>query len=219
MDIKSFYQKFRCYVFKNSNTENMKYYFLCLLTILAFAGCKKNDQPITYIPQNLKDLYLFREGTYWTMRDSLTGRIDSFYVSHFDSTFNSYNGRTFEENFTNIHEVNINNINPADSAFYGYNLRGSELNFVYKDYMFNEDIHYSGGWQSATLLPEFISSGKSYVSIFKYREIADLYVDYNAAGYSDDDYYYNSKDGFVKIRMKTKYHHFVWELINAHVVR
>ena len=55
-----------------------KYIHLILFSILLL-GCNKKD--VLYVPAEVKQKYSFKKGSYWIYRDSISGRIDSCYLS------------------------------------------------------------------------------------------------------------------------------------------
>ena len=58
---------------------------LCAVALLVGGGCRdKAPVPVDVpLPQGLKDLALFRDGTYWVYRNAQTGELDSAYVTGF----------------------------------------------------------------------------------------------------------------------------------------
>ncbi|MBC7861932.1 MAG: hypothetical protein IAF38_03100 [Bacteroidia bacterium] len=63
-------------------------FFSFSLLFLFFYSCKKDDPNsnvknwgTVYAPQDIKDLSYFKPGTYWIYKDSLSGQIDSVYVT------------------------------------------------------------------------------------------------------------------------------------------
>lgn len=75
----------------------MKYPLPILLLVFLFAlfskcQCKDESPVITcdstntvYLPQTLKDLFLFKEGCWWVYKEVGSGETDSFYVSRFEN--------------------------------------------------------------------------------------------------------------------------------------
>ncbi len=154
----------------------IKYITLLLLTgMICLSSCHKGDDPANLVPQNLKDLYLYRQGSYWTMRDSLTGRLDSFYVTRFDSSIGQYSGGAFEDNFVNISEANVDGINQADSAFYGFHLHGDGASFQYSDYLYKEDMACDC-FRITDPKKNYELNGKTYNNGIEYNATFTLYV-------------------------------------------
>ena len=63
----------------------MKNRLLALSTILVLVGCSRFTR-YTYVDAALKKDFDYKMGSYWVMRDSVSGRIDSFYVASHNVT-------------------------------------------------------------------------------------------------------------------------------------
>lgn len=68
------------------------YIIFILLIVLSFQGCKKNSSTTIYIPKQLKDYSVFKEGSYWIFLNENTGVIDSMYIQNPPSFTYSRNG-------------------------------------------------------------------------------------------------------------------------------
>jgi hypothetical protein len=62
---------------------NMKSGFLnyiIITLVIFFYGCSKNEHTYSYIPQELKDMSVFKNGSYWIYLNENTGLLDSCYT-------------------------------------------------------------------------------------------------------------------------------------------
>ncbi len=66
--------------FQKKNSSVMKNLLLVIASALLLAACSKNVTTTTYVDNNAKKVLLFKEGSYWIYRDSITGRVDSSYI-------------------------------------------------------------------------------------------------------------------------------------------
>jgi hypothetical protein len=60
----------------------MKNLLITLAALMLVMGCKKEDNTI-YLFDEIKRKFSFKPGSYWIYRDSITGRVDSCYISNF----------------------------------------------------------------------------------------------------------------------------------------
>ena len=72
-------------------TNTLKTLLLPLLALFAFAACKKdahsgNNGQYFPLDASFKQHFVFKPGSYWIYRDSVTGQTDSAYVTTADST-------------------------------------------------------------------------------------------------------------------------------------
>jgi len=199
----------------------MRNIIIVIFCLSFFACCKRKDEPVIYVSQRMKDLYFFKNGSNWTMRDSLTGRIDSFYVSYTDSLIETYSVGKYEANYISIKEVNINNVDAADSMRFSFHLESTANTIDFKDYKFSEDFHSDGFGYGDITYSVFNYNGVNYTNVTEANDRQGIYVNLVRVDtlLYPSDYYLNKTEGFIKIRFNTKYHHFVWELLNSNIIR
>ena len=194
-----------------------------LLLVLAGMGCHKKDNGDYPVTNEIRDLYLFRPGSSWTMKDALTGRVDSFYVAGFDSISSqspNRNGRT-EELYITIREVNADHSNVADSASYTLHLVGGTAGLTYRDYIFKEEGNCPAIGSAIVWHDTFQSNGQSYTHVAESAVVWLMTVN----GITDtnlaylNSYFIDHEHGIIKIGFVSKYHRFDWELIQAHIIR
>lgn len=104
----------------------MKYIFFISIIFLAFYSCKKNDTPQrdpcngTYGDTALLSAQLsgfrYKPGTYWILRDSISGNADSVFVTRYHEGYNGacvrfqyYNFCTNSDSITLTHAASIEN--------------------------------------------------------------------------------------------------------------
>jgi len=61
--------------------------FVIIICMMTMYSCKKNNNPVINVNTALKAAFNYMPGTYWIYKDSISGRIDSFFVTlHQDNT-------------------------------------------------------------------------------------------------------------------------------------
>lgn len=84
--------------------------YLTIALLLLFAACKKDGKPYMPLNADLKKNYSFKVGSYWIYRDSLTGRVDSFYVTKYSDGNVEGQDNVYESSGMVISQHNIDNI-------------------------------------------------------------------------------------------------------------
>jgi hypothetical protein len=209
-----------------------------LLLIICFAGCKKdssteNPEPLL-IPQEVKDYMMFQPGTYWVYIDSVSGRVDSLYVTETKHEFDtlvigSYPKRVYEifvvkshssmDGYDYTFEVNTTysaNDNDVfdlfEEKFKPGDYAGQTLWFIYKPYV--GQIFYEG---NATKMV------KNIYPIFKlnnsvYYNVIEVYHDISAIDVSNHvTNYFASKFGIIRKELLDSNQ--VWNLARSNIIQ
>jgi hypothetical protein len=118
------------------NTIYMKYTLLAVavITFLFFTGCRKTpNSPNVASASAIKADFYFREGSYWIMKDSISGRIDSFVVRYNrDSAITISNPEySYEETDMVIWEYNTNHA-LADSIVWHFLSKDSSFSLDWR---------------------------------------------------------------------------------------
>ena len=109
-----------------------------LAIILCVYGCSKEPPPVYhYVSNSVKTDFNFKLGTYWIMKDSISGRVDSFFViSNNDVlTQTEQGGDDYPAEYTENIRINISDYNTdpshaIDSQYWGYDYGSSYIGFV-----------------------------------------------------------------------------------------
>lgn len=145
-----------------------RYGLLCLVAgVLFLPGCDKLLTEHVKVNADVKkDLY-FKKGSWWIMRDSLSGRLDSFYVVA-DSDLFLEQGPVGRMDITSsiteaigvrIDQLPVDPLMPVDSFNYGYRMGGNELQMEYTyhydtmlQFRFNAVIGFSYLYSSKNII-------------------------------------------------------------------
>ncbi len=109
-----------------------------LAIILCVYGCSKGPPPVYhYVSKSVKEDFNFKTGSYWIMKDSISGRIDSFFVtSNRDGlTETEQGGHDYPAEYTENIRINISDRNTdpshaSDSQGWVYSYGFSYLSFT-----------------------------------------------------------------------------------------
>jgi len=196
---------------------------LCIC-ITGMYSCKKNNPvPHRIIDADLKGAFDFQPGTYWILRDSLTGQVDSFYVRGTSSN-NLTSGNpsyTFDEITVDIKEVNET---PAgsDTARWGIGLEQNEVGFSdwYDNQYFNFDAivyPFTSGIQPSAVYNQSISIPNTVtIGINSFNNVAAINF---TSSWLNDYFYLNADVGFVKIILNQSGATRVWQLQRWNIVK
>lgn len=219
----------------------MKKYFPFLVLLFLFAACsKKKDPRYVYLDAFTKDHFYFKPGSYWIYRDSISGRVDSFYVSSSNvSTLFSSNSNIVNEELKVLITQKSTNLSIKSEVQWYYTFR--TYTQMSASYVAN-DIPLSLDY-GAQLFKHFsISQGYSAKSAYTYfnNSINDFYVgaklfnnvwhNYKKdSTFGDNKHlhiqqdYYNDSIGFIKKSLYYKNDKInkneVWELQRCHLVK
>ena len=113
---------------------------LILSWSVCISGCYKSPPTIYHhVANDIKTDFNFKAGSYWIMKDSISGRIDSFFVTNYLDVLNqtTLGGHdypsVYDESITiNISEYNTDLSHVADSLDWAYSFGGSEAGLTYR---------------------------------------------------------------------------------------
>ena len=201
--------------------------YISLIVLVCFgfllADCNKHkDRPLYIMDSDslISARFGFKEGSYWIYRDSLDGRVDSFYVSRNYTTHQGTENAVYEFHYVVINQVNQSGGSVADSARWIYDFRDFH---VWVSYSYGRNGY---GWaQTITFSPLFfypyelgdlissfdtakvlsIDSFSSYNGL-PYYKVAKVHHYINATptlGVTrlDDMFYINDSVGIVKMKL------------------
>jgi len=200
--------------------------------IAAIFGCKK-DQHYT-IDSGLKAAFAYMPGTYWIYKDSLTGRVDSFYVvSNELSTFNyPSQGYSQDEFDIDIIEKSIIPITAQDVydtshwrlsltdkiglGWYNNNLPEAGVGFTLSKYPFAPGTVGSFCYV-ANIYPSYAIGSNTFSNVEETISSFGSKYNYNDTFYLTTDY------GLVKLCL---HHHYdslaidrTWELQRSYIIK
>ena len=109
-------------------------YFLA--TIMCLLGCSRPKPIYHYVSNDIKNDFNFKPGTYWIMRDSISGRVDSFFVTNnWDALEEITNGGRenaaayYERIYVVIADRNTDPAHASDSQYWAYTYIYSSVSF------------------------------------------------------------------------------------------
>ncbi len=218
----------------------MKYTILLLSAFVILLLTKCQQQKSTFTPVNaaLKAAFYWKDGTYWIMRDDLSGKIDTFYVYNSNNhdamgTASTGHGST-SNNYEQI-EMGIKNYsskaNHLDSVdwsliFFSNEIYISVINKdeIFSYYPFNigninpiESIHDSGF--VLNIIGTYTQNGHDYTNV---AEISHVERKYFYVTPYIDTFYFNADVGFIKMILNKPLDSIkrrVWELQSYYIVK
>lgn len=230
---------------KQKEIDAMKKYFIILLTLIIIAGCSKElEFKSVYIDLALKAKYNFKKGSYWIYKDSISGRIDSFYLlqtNNYIPTSISHQRQLNE--FLDIYIVQkigttlINDsirweivleardkLLPSLVSFYFRKMLDTSItfyNFYTSNLLSNQRVIYNYNYTSTggsmKLLDNFYLLGNVY------NNVAEIHFGNVANNKNDCTYYFNDSVGYIKMHIHNEDTHNtineVWELQRWYVIK
>lgn len=218
------------------------FWFLLLVGLCLLQACRhKQALPkYEYLDVAFKKAYDFKKGSYWIMKDSLNGRIDSFVaVDHINTFIELSNNSATEQSTIDIVRYNIS---PQDAdtldQFTIYLRNARQFQPIYMQ-VNNDSFKY---FNYAPVVYPFVA-GKYVSSTIPRDTITTEYVDLlNAGGHTflnvaainlqntytrsvlfqfNDVFYLNETEGLVKISMDhaSDQLHKRWELLRWKIIR
>lgn len=184
-----------------------------LLSIILFllwvmSACTQCNNTTYYLGQSEKDFTSFKNGSYWIMKDSVTGAIDSFVVFDQSNSIGDIAGSTNKCNDRRevkgifMNEYNTSTGQKIDSVLWKFTIAGNSA---------NSDICTFTGEYGQVFLSASIDCA------FPFNDIANNImingVQYDSVLVNNNVYAHPSVK-ILKIRL-TKPVHVVWELVRA----
>src|ERR1043165_2922635 len=96
-------------------------------------SCSKGPPPeYNLVVRSLKTDFNFKKGSFWIMKDSVSGRLDSFFVADYtDTTSQMTGGISYPSVITESIDISILELNTsmslADSLYWYYSYRGNQV--------------------------------------------------------------------------------------------
>ncbi|MCD6013620.1 MAG: hypothetical protein K0Q79_3482 [Flavipsychrobacter sp.] len=216
--------------------------------VAIFSNCKKPDQRRDYVEMDIdsavKARLNFLPGTYWIYRDSLTGRIDSFYVRSNEYQEQSETYVVYKYHLITIAEVNIDGTAPADSANWVFDYRATKIianyNYTTFDYGWKNQIlfeplflyPYSYGDLKGKYDTTALTQIDSFYSVngLPFYDVAHVYhfSDFGTVSTGvvsrarlTDWFYVNDSVGMIRMKLDHADHniHHDWCLLRYNIVR
>ncbi len=211
--------------------------FVLFAFLLLAVGCSKKK--MTHYPVNaeLKAAFNYKPGTYWIYRDSISGEVDSFFVTRYDSSFHQEPEKDYSYDVITI-RVAVLNIEPkvdTEQKYfeYAYVQNAISAYYRYKDtiwkvveyvplinYPYEKALTASVGLGNVysinetgsltNTFPTYIVTGKTFNNVAEVNHISEInYSSYN------DWYYFSPDAGIIKMRLHrigSKSYDKIWEL-------
>lgn len=148
--------------------QSAKYLLALLMPVLGIISCKKTEVTppeefkINYISDELKAWGLFKPGSYWIYRDTITGHTDSVYVKSIDHSIYSYisnpalKDEKIKVNFGSGYGFTSYTLHPD-----GYIIGDNRIKTFYIDPIL---VPYSGIGVN-TVLPNYTVSGNTFTNV------------------------------------------------------
>lgn len=215
---------------------------------LLWQGCRPSIKVIiSSVNKDLKAAFYYQGGTYWVYKDSLTGRVDSFYVSAsrdasiLQPTANISPQEYVESIFINVRECNTSPTFPADTQMWNMSYTSNVMRIQYYNFVYQDRIAYypfiNYPFQS-TLTSDTLGvaspnpdtgvvvgqPGQYTVAGQTFQNVAEVYHYMNAPSYAHNDTFFICPDaGIIKMYLNhpldSLNRRHVWELQRWHIVK
>lgn len=185
-----------------------------IISLLLAPSCIKRKYRVLEVTPALLERYNYKPGSYWIMRDSATGRTDSFYIT--SSTTTNYTRRAGLDVQNIVGQMQQLSADKADTFFWEWRYIQSDLTLKLQSKA-NRDVLYPCGFMKYPLTITYTSFPLN----------SRYYADVNESNMTDDSaFQYNNRlflneaDGLVKVRLNhpSDSQHFVWELVRRNIV-
>ena len=196
----------------------MRKYYILILFLMSILACTKKPG-ILYLDAKIKEQFYFKKGSYWIYRDSISGRVDSFYLESVEFTNDStyiyalYDKRILEKMTINIFQTSLS-VPYSDTPIWDFSLLQRNNYFFKSNYQKGKIkiLTYSilQGYMDVGLEKELDVFGKTFTDVPSFKSPNSLYYLKEGIGYLKMRLNYD--DGASKINE-------VWELLRWHVVK
>ena len=226
----------------------MRNLFVLFVAIALVFGCTKiisESHPHSNLLASTKQHYLFKKGTYWIYRDSITGRVDSCYVYYAKLDTVNSNGLMVERIVLRMKQYPIANPN-EDSVFYEMSVSaGNQYKAYPRDlFSFTGDkryLYYNKLYFFSTHLPlsadSAFSTESAYSAVIKvqlnkefvllgntFSNVFEIQTNKSSTSNKGRTIFFNEAYGLIKMRIHTENGYYdgedkVWELQRWHVIK
>ncbi len=225
----------------------MKYAIISLVALMiVLQACKKTGTTIYSVDAGLKTAFDYKPGSYWIYKDSLTGAIDSAYVTANQQTFYLAGGCLLEPNEPKIEllsiSLTVSDGNASDSEHWFFSMREKDFNIGFTNN--NDKVESNVGFNLFTwplavspaqngsgcvpgldsgavtdIIPEVSLNGQAYGNAA--RSAHKPLTGRDTSMVYNDCFYVNQNAGIIKLVFDhpTTSVHRVLELQRYHIVR
>ncbi len=221
---------------------NRIYLLLLFFTIATFTQCSKRSTNVTSYPNSYDTYYYpdselsanfrYKPGSYWIYKDTLSGRIDSFYVISSDTTdlvsvvhdlgisnfFHSISYRI------KIKQTNINSFTGSIPSDWSLILRDNDARLSHADsgqishtlLTFHYPLNIATGYATDSMI---IMNSYNYYSVpgHYYNNVVEMS---HLTATENDDFFINEYDGIVTMNINHPLYgsHRVWIMLRSFVI-
>lgn len=204
---------------------NLLIFLLVLYGIVFFVSCSKEKEKGTHLNKldaGLEQNFLYKTGSYWIYRDSVTGVVDSFVVtaSNKSETTDTTCANCDKEIASLTIKPYRDNVMDSMSMYIQMQKQALTYRCVTYQSIFVGGFPGQVTYPFVTTHPSYSLNGTAYANV---REaFVNSYLQANdTVTYFSRPYYVNEEVGLIKFtvpyRADTSF--FVWELVRANVIR
>ncbi len=206
---------------KQRNIGSSLNYCIILIVAAVFccAACSKSDNrsdPYYTIVPELRRIFNWRLGSYWIMRDSVSGQVDSFSVNLFQSPVPPYNYKHPDNLGVRIMGYPLPGI--ADTLETGFSLNPiSENIYVFRDARKNINLS-SRQILSAPFQPNlsnYIQNGTEYGNV--YSVVLPMFKPYDTVSSAEIELVFNQERGLIRLADNIPGHARVWHVTRSSI--
>lgn len=195
----------------------MKKIFIPFLSIISIYSCKKNDKVDVPLTKEVKAYFDFKPGTYWIMKDSLSGNVDSLAVISREITKEN-KGNGINEVLT-MHIIqyrdSMNNKDFTNIWLHAWNGYSVKLQFQRSQKTpWSCDYNFINQFTVDSCIGSLIAETQVYDSVFRIIS-SGVFI---GGQIVHSGFYFSRTNGFVRMDLE---HNptIIWELERAKIIR
>jgi hypothetical protein len=200
-------------------SDKLTAFALTAFVLLFAAACKKKSDEIR-IDERVRSYFDYQPGTYWIMKDSATGDIDSFVVT-------TRNEKIISTDFENVETIDVRIIeypsaNGSDSSGWTISMsNGTRALMGYENFLRKKRIGFNNIQQSendTTVFP-LEQNGQVYTDV-NFTEVSMSFAnDYDAGLPQNFRWWYNKMNGIIRLDIALPWQARIWQLVRGRVIR
>jgi hypothetical protein len=190
----------------------MRLFPICFI-LFFISGCKKAGLDPIQIDDHIKSFYSFKKGSYWIMKDSISGQVDSFLVTDYqNSSINKGGGFSYQRINIMIHEYSRSSVDTFDWALIMENTSDNYLFLINR----NKNIAFT----TSNIIPT-----PNTIPLITYSQDGNSYNDVLVTPLANEsptekiEVAINSENSFIRLAVNSSIYSHVWHLVYSRINR
>lgn len=200
--------------------KGLKPYILILLPVI-FTGivfsssCIKRKNNVIGVTPALLERFSYKPGSYWIMRDSISGRIDSFFITSSTNTnIGLRSGLEVQNVITQMQQISADK---SDTSLWELRFVRNQLSVKVMSNTY-PGVYYPCGY---LLYPLTINYPTFQLNAYYYADVNESIITDDSTLKYNNSLFLNEANGLIKMRLNhpsDSQKHFVWELLRKNIV-